>query len=105
MSTIRDILQVTVDDLFGLVGETGTYTPDGGDPVTVTVIPKRPDEIVGLGEAQVLTETALFDLRAAEVSSPAAGDTLTYDGATYVVQSVAWRDPRHLIWTLNTRPV
>ena len=104
MSTIRDILQVTVDDLFGLVGEAGTYTPDGGDPVAVTVIPKRPDEIVGLGEAQVLTETAVFDLRASEVSAPAAGDTLTYDGETYTVQSVAWRDPRRLVWTLKTRP-
>ena len=103
MSTIREILQDSVDRLFEIAGEEATYTPTGGSPVTVTVIPKRPDEILGFGESLVRTGTALFDVRASEVSSPAEQDALTFDGTAYVVQSVERRDPRRLIWTLDTR--
>ena len=105
MTTIGDIIDGTVDDAFNVLGEDATYTPFGGSGVTVKVIPRRPDEIVGLGEIDIQTPTAVFDVRVSEVGSPAAKDTILFDSTTYTVQGTPQRlDPRRRIWTLNTRP-
>jgi hypothetical protein len=60
------------------------YIPTGGDPMTVRVIAKRPDEIVGFGDTRIHTATAMFDVRVSEVPAPAEGDTLEVGGETYV---------------------
>lgn len=81
------------------------YTPVTGDgPKSVRVITRRPDEIIGLGDTRVHTESALFDVRVSEVPTPAAGDTLEVDGDIFVVQGEPVRDRDWLIWTLDTRP-
>jgi hypothetical protein len=46
----------------------------------VRVIATRPDTIVGFGETCIHAETATFDLRASEVTSPHPGDQLTVAG-------------------------
>ena len=94
-----------VDVVFARFGVDALYTPDGGGGVIVRVIARRPDEIVGFGETRVLTETALFEVRASDVAAPQPGDRLTVDGADYVVQGEPERrDPDRLVWTLDTRP-
>ena len=94
-----------VDTVFARFGVDAIYTPDGGGAVTVRVIVKRPDEIVGFGDTRVLTETALFEVRASEVAEPRPGDRLTVDGADYVIQGEPERrDPDRLVWTLDVRP-
>lgn len=49
-------------------------------------------------------ETSVFDVRVSEVEEPEAGDTLTVDGATFVVQGEPVRDRERLVWTLDVRP-
>ena len=43
---------------FAAFGVDAIYTPAGGQPVSVRVIAKRPDTIVGFGETRIHTETA-----------------------------------------------
>ncbi len=86
------------------IGRDAVYTPDGGEPVTVRVIAKRPDEIVGLGETRIHAGTALFDVRASEIAEPRPGDRLTVDDEHYLVQGEPVSDAERLIWTLEACP-
>ena len=69
--------QGAVDATFAAFGIDAVYTPAGGEPVSVRVIAKRPDTIVGFGETRIHAETATFELRASEVADPHQGDQLT----------------------------
>jgi hypothetical protein len=81
------------------------YTPAGGEAVPVRVIAKRPDTIVGFGEARIHAETAIFEVRASEVASPHPDDQLIVDGETFVIQGEPERrDPDRLVWMLDCRP-
>ncbi len=93
-----------VDDCFRHLGRDAVYTADGGEPVTVRVIAKRPDEIVGLGETRIHAGTALFDVRVSEIAAPRLGDRLGLDGEEYVIQGEPVRDAERLIWTLEAYP-
>jgi hypothetical protein len=59
-----------VDATFAAFGIDALYTPAGGEPVSVRVIARRPDTIVGFGETRIHAGTAMFELRASEVASP-----------------------------------
>jgi hypothetical protein len=75
-----------------------------GDPVAVRVIARRPDTIVGFGDTRIHAETATFEVRASEVTSPRPSDQLTVGGETFVVQGEPERrDPDRLVWTLDMR--
>jgi hypothetical protein len=94
-----------IDDCFARLGAGAVYTPNGGALVSVMVVPRRPDQIIGFGETRLHSESAVFDVRVAEIPDPRLGDTLELDGASYVVQGEPVRsDPDRLIWTLDTRP-
>jgi hypothetical protein len=97
--------QGAVDATFTAFAINAVYTPAGGEPVSVRVIAKRPDTIVGFGETRILTETATFEVRASEVASPRPDDQLVVDGQTFVVRGEPERrDPDRLVWSLDTRP-
>ena len=73
--------------------------------MSVRVIARRPDTIVGFGETRIHAETASFEVRASEIASPRQGDQLTVDGETFVVQGgPERRDPDRLVWSLDVRP-
>jgi hypothetical protein len=94
-----------VDASFAAFGIDATYTPAGGDPVSVRIIAKRPDTIVGFGETQIHAETAMFEVRASEVANPRPGDQLDVDDETFLVQGEPERrDPDRLVWTVDVRP-
>jgi hypothetical protein len=50
-----------VDATFAAFGIDGLYTQAGGEPVSVRVITKRPDTIVGFGETRIHAQTAVFE--------------------------------------------
>lgn len=85
-------------------GVDATYTPAAGPPVSVRVVPARPDETARFGEMRLAAETAEFLIPVAEVASPSSGDTLTYDGTDYTVQGQPERDERRVMWRVETRP-
>jgi hypothetical protein len=94
-----------VDATFAAFGIGAVYTPAGGEPVSVRVIARRADTIVGFGEARIHAETATFEVRANEVASPRPDDQLTIGGDTFVVQGAPERrDPDRLVWSLDVRP-
>jgi hypothetical protein len=64
------VFQGAVDATFAAFAIDAVYTPAGGDPVSVRVIARRPDTIVGFGETRIHAETATFEVRASEVASP-----------------------------------
>jgi hypothetical protein len=89
------VFQSAVDATFEAFGINAVYTPAGGEPVSVRVIARRPDTIVGFGETRIHTETATFELRANEVANPRPGDQLTVAGDTFVIQGESeQRDPQ-----------
>jgi len=93
-----------VDATFAAFGFDAVYTPAGGESVSVRVVARRPDTIVGFGETRIHTETATFEVRASEVADPRPDDHLTVGGETFVVQGEPERrDPDRLVWTLETR--
>lgn len=99
------IFALVVDRNFFVMGEPAVYTPDGGPSKSIKVMPRRPDEIVGFGDTSISTNTAIFDIRVADIASPQAGDTILFKEITYVVQgSPAYQDGDRLIWRVDTYP-
>ena len=99
------VFQGAVDATFAAFGIHAVYTPAGGDPVTVRVIARRPDTIVGFGDTRIHAETAMFEVRASEVANPRPDDQLVVDGQIFVIQGEPERrDPDRLVWSLDTRP-
>jgi hypothetical protein len=99
------VFQGAVDATFAAFGIDAVYTPAGGEPVPVRVIPRRPDTIVGFGETRIHAETATFEVRASEVANPRPGDQLIVEGQTFVLQGEPERrDPDRLVWSLDVRP-
>lgn len=99
------IFSLVVERNFFVMGEAAIYTPDGGTPQTIKVMPRRPDEIIGFGDTSISTNTAIFDIRVADIATPQENDTLLFKGITYVVQgSPAYQDGDRLIWRVNTYP-
>ena len=75
-----------------------------GAVLPVVVVETRGDAQASYGQARAVVETGVFDVRAAEVPSPAEGDTITFGGRTYVVSEAPVADAERLVWTLVTRP-
>jgi hypothetical protein len=89
---------------FAAFGVDAVYPPAGGEPVSVRVIARRPDTIVGFGETRIHAETATFEVRPSDVADPRPGDQLAVGAETLVVRGEPERrDPERLVWTLDVR--
>jgi hypothetical protein len=101
------IFSAAIDNLFAdpAIARDATYTADGGTPVPVRVVIRRPDEITGFGEARLWSETTRVDVRVAEVPNPRPGDRIQIDGEALLIQGEPVRDRERLVWTLDLRPV
>ncbi len=96
-----------IDDLFAdpILARAALWRPGGtGDGVPVRVIARRPDQVVDFSGARIATATALFDIRVAEATDLAEGDTIEVGGEILVVQGVPLRDSARLVWTVEARP-
>ena len=87
------------------IGVEAIYTSDGGAPVVVRGVVRRPDEVTNFGEARLWSETTRVDLRVAEVPNPRPGDRIEIDGDAFLVQGEPARDRERLVWTVDLRPV
>lgn len=91
----------SVDSLFEKLGMSASFIPAIGSGVLVTVVPKRPDAVIGLGNASVQAEVTLFDLRVSEVEEPKEGDVIEYDDTMYRIIGEPRRDAHRLVWTVE----
>lgn len=99
------IFALVIDRNFFVMGEPAVYTPDGGPSKSIKVMPRRPDEVIGFGDTSIASNTAIFDIRVADIANPQEGDTLLFKEITYVVQgSPTYQDGDRLIWRVNTYP-
>ena len=97
---------VAMDALFAdaHLGRDVVYTAEGGAPVLVRAILRRPDDVTGFGEARLWSETTRIDLRVAEVPEPRPGDRIEIDGEAFLIQGEPVRDSERLVWTVDLRP-
>lgn len=101
-----NVFAQAIDDLFAdpnLAAE-AVYLPEGGEPISVRGIARRPDRVLEFGDARLHAETAVFELRTSQVSNPRPGDRLDVGGEMFVIQGEPVRDSERLVWTLDTRP-
>lgn len=81
-----------------------TYTPDGGSPVAVRVIPSQPDGEMTFNGGALRVASTVFQVPVAQAPNLAEGDAFEVDGAAYTVIGAPQRDARRLIWTVEARP-
>lgn len=99
--TALQVFSRTVDSLFAKLGMVAVFQPVIGLTQPVTIIPKQPDEIIGLGRSDISAEVTLFDLRVNEVAEPKADDAILYNGEEYRIIGEPRRDIHRLIWTVE----
>ncbi|CUH40375.1 hypothetical protein JSE7799_03107 [Jannaschia seosinensis] len=97
---------MALDALFadGNVARDAVYTPEGGAPVLVRAVARRPDDITTFGEARIWSETIRLDLRLVEVANPRPGDRIEIDGEAFLIQGEPLRDRERLVWTVDLHP-
>ncbi|OSM04148.1 head-tail joining protein [Magnetofaba australis] len=94
--------EMAVDAVFASFGVAATYTPANGDPATeITVLAKRPDEVVGFGETRIAAEISLFEIRASDIANPQGGDVITLNSIDYTVQGAPTRGTERLVWVVD----
>ena len=86
------------------IGVEAIYTSDGGAPVLVRAVVRRPDEVTNFGDARLWSETTRIDLRVAEVANPRPGDRIEIGGDAFLIQGEPDRDRERLVWTVDLRP-
>jgi hypothetical protein len=80
------------------------YTAEGGAPVLIRAILRRPDDVTDFGDARLWSETTRLDLRVAEVANPRPGDRIEIGGEAFLIQGEPVRDRERLVWTVDLRP-
>ncbi len=91
-----------IDVLFGEpnIARSALWRAGGaGDGISVRVIIKRPDQVVGFGDSRAVLPTMLIDVRRSEVPDPATGDTVDLDGDLFEIIATPVADSLHLVWT------
>ena len=86
------------------IGVEVIYTSDGGAPVVVRAVVRRPDEVTSFGDARLWSETTRVDLRVTEVPQPRPGDRVEIEGEAFLIQGEPIRDRERLVWTVDLRP-
>lgn len=96
-----------INDLFAdpNLAVDGIWRAGGTGPaVAARVIVRRPDRIAEFGETRISAATTLIEIRVADASTLAEGDTLEIEGIVYIVQGAPMRDSAHLVWTVEVHP-
>jgi hypothetical protein len=83
------------------IGVEAIYTSDGGAPVVVRAVVRRPDEVTSFGDARLWSETTRVDMRVSEVPNPRPGDRIEIDGDAFLIHGEPVRDRERLVWTVD----
>lgn len=73
-------------------------------PVACRVILKSPDDMTGWGDARIVSETVLADVRVSDVVAPESGDVVAIGADYYRIQGKPRRDRERLVWTMELVP-
>lgn len=92
---------LSVATVFEVLGIDAVLDPDGL-AVAVRVVPSSADDVARFGEMDVLDETGVYEIRAADFAGHGDGAILEIAGARRRVQSHRVRDARRLKVVLNT---
>lgn len=68
-------------------GVAATYTPNGGDPVTVNGIFDNEYEEVGFGDVGLESSSPAFTCRESDVTGVAQGDALVINSVNYLIRN------------------
>lgn len=100
------IFAPAIDDLFAdpNLAADAVFLPDGGEPVPIRVIARRPDRVLEFGGAQIHAETAMLEVRVSEVPDPRPGDRIEIADEAFLIQGVPIRDRERLVWIVDLRP-
>ena len=81
------------------IGEDALWRTGGiGAGVSVRVIRKSPDRIVGFGDSRAVMPSVLIDVRTVEVAEPAVGDTVEIAGSVFDIIAEPTADTLRLVW-------
>lgn len=80
------------------------WTPEGGDPVALRLMLRRPDQVQEWGEARIVTGTVRADIRTADAPTLAHGDAIAVGATAYIVNGEPTRDPLQLVWSATLVP-
>lgn len=94
-----------IDSLFERLGVGAIWRRGEGDPVSILVIPKRPEKLFDLGESEIHGEEPEFDVRRSEISELRLHDLLIVDDVTYRIEAEPTLEKMHLVWVAHTLPV
>ena len=86
----KDIFQPAIEIIHDVIGDEITYTPDGGSPVLITAMHENEGQIFGDENtgAYLVGAQRTFAILKTDIAEPAKGDTILFDGVTYVVDIV-----------------
>lgn len=102
-----DVFAAATDALFTdpNIARDATWRAGGTDPgITVRVITRQPDQVVGFGDSRAVLPTMLIDVRRSQVPEPASGDTVEIDGETFEIIATPSIDSLRLVWTCEAAP-
>ncbi|SLN77301.1 head-tail joining protein [Oceanibacterium hippocampi] len=87
--------------IFRDAGVAALYTPAGGDPAAVTLIPSGEQASAGAFGQEFVQAQDLYLARVSEMPSPAEGDAVTIGATVYRIQSPPRAAARGFLWWLN----
>jgi hypothetical protein len=95
--SFKDAALKAVDVLFDTFGQTAQVIFDSGAPLETLVVHRFPDKVVDVLDAQVQTNTNLFEIRLSVLESGKQIRQIIKDGMTYTVQGEPMKDQHGLI--------
>lgn len=102
---MADISSLAVDAVFTHLADAATFTPAGGDPVAVKVMPSQPDaDLGGFGATRHRGQRRVFELRASEAATVKKGDALVVGADSLTITDAEVRDPDRLVWVVECVP-
>lgn len=102
-----DAFAAATDALFAdpNMARAATWRAGGaGAGISVRVVTRRPDQVVGFGDSRAILPTLLIDVRRSEISDPGSGDTVEVDSEIFEVIATPTIDGLRLVWTCEAAP-